>query len=370
MKLISNSLKINLLPILVLGGFVFSLLSSCKSEDGDNPDNIPPEPVSNIEVFNLDDLVLLKWTNPADPDFSHVEVQYNQNVVVTTLDSLLVDSLENGVDVTFSFVAFDTAGNASEIRSITVTPDFGVIFPSDILPQLVDWKITLPVDSLGNDNSSVNNIDDRNTNPLEIRGQDLIDYEYPPYFRAQDGEVIFRAHCAGVTTSGSKYPRSELRQLVGGDDNYWSVQDYQKLEVELRVLHTPVVKPEVCFVQIHGPEDEPLRLQFHAEKGLYLVWNEDNKIYFQQEVPYELGQKLYVLVEVEDGSIFCKVTNLENNKEFSYSWSSMDQEGYFKVGCYTQSSIFLSQIKDDYEDEPIDAYGEVAVSKIELVESY
>ncbi|MGQ1892012.1 polysaccharide lyase family 7 protein [Thermophagus sp. OGC60D27] len=356
------------LLLFVFGSFLICLTGSCKSNDEE--DHVPPSPVTNLAASALDSQVLLRWTNPKDADFSHVEVKYNEEVVVTSRDSLLVESLENGVEVLFSVVAFDETGNASEARYTKATPEAARLFPADIIPNLVDWKVTLPVDDQGNDNSSVTDVNERNTNPLEIGGQDLIDYQYEPYFRAQDGEVVFRGHCAGVTTSGSKYPRCELRQLVGGGDHYWSVQDYQKLEVEVRILHTPERKPEVCFVQIHGPEDEPMRLQYHADQGLYLVWNEENKKYFKQDVPYELGQKLNVLVEVEGGEITCKVVNLANGKEFSYTWTSNDQVGYFKVGCYTQSSIFLSQIKEGYDDEPLDAYGEVAVSKIELVETF
>ncbi|MCF6240748.1 MAG: polysaccharide lyase family 7 protein, partial [Bacteroidales bacterium] len=243
-----------------------------------------------------------------------------------------------------------------------------IVYPSDIISGLTNWKITLPVDSNGNDNSNETDVNNRNKNAWEV--YDLINFDYVPYFNVINDEVVFRAHCAGATTSGSKYPRSELRQLVGGGNNYWSMNNYQYLQVELRVIHTPVEKPEVCMTQIHGPQNEPLRVQYHATKGLYLVWNESHKIYFDNDVPYTLGQKLRITVEVNNGDITCTVLNLDNNKSFCYSWTSNDNTGYFKVGCYTQSSIFLSQFKSGYNDEPIDAYGEVRVRKIDLVENY
>ena len=82
-------------------------------------------------------------------------------------------------------------------------------YPSDIVPGIVDWKITLPVDSNGEDSTGASSVDDRNNNATEIKDDNLIGYEYLPYFYASDEEIFFRAHAGGATTSGSKYPRSE-----------------------------------------------------------------------------------------------------------------------------------------------------------------
>ncbi len=242
-------------------------------------------------------------------------------------------------------------------------------YPSDILLGLTDWKVTLPVDEDGKDSSGATNVDDRNSDAWEVVGEDLVDYEYPPYFLAKDGEVFFRAHVLGATTSGSKYPRSELRQLVGGGDNYWSVQKKQSLEVEMRVTHLPVNKPEVSLVQIHGPEDEPLRVQYHSDVGVYIIWNESNKD-TENAIDYTLGEGLRITVAVEDGEITTNIVNLDTKESTSKTWTSSDSTGYFKVGCYTQSSAFLADFKDGYENEPDGAYGEVAVSRIELLETY
>ncbi len=243
-------------------------------------------------------------------------------------------------------------------------------YPSDIMPGIVNWKISLPVDKDGNDNTNIDDVNQRNKHSYEVGGEELINFEMPPYFEVRNGEVVFRGHCAGATTRGSKYPRSELRQLVGGGNNYWSVQKYQKLVVDLRVTHLPNVKPEVCMVQIHGPEDEPMRVQYSATDGLKLVWNEKNKIKFRDEVSYELGQELRVTTIVSLGYISCIVENLDTNETFTYKWKSSDETGYFKVGCYTQSTKFLDQIKDGYKAESPDAYGEVTVSRIVVEETY
>lgn len=243
------------------------------------------------------------------------------------------------------------------------------VYPTDIIPSLTDWKITLPVDKDGNDSSSASSVDDRNKTPWEIADNDLIDFEYAPYFQVDDGGVRFRGHCAGTTTKGSKYPRSELRQRYNGGNGYWSVQDYQYLNTTMKITHTPVEKPEVCITQIHGPDDEPLRVQYHRDKGVYIVWNERNKDY-ANAIDYTLGQMLDITVIVENGDITCTIINVDTGESYTKTWTSSDSTGYFKVGCYTQSTIFLKEYKgSSYNDEAMDAYGEVIVYSIELIEN-
>ncbi|MDC7224908.1 MAG: polysaccharide lyase family 7 protein [Spirochaetales bacterium] len=251
-------------------------------------------------------------------------------------------------------------------------------FPTDIIPSLAtNWKLTLPVDAAGNDSSEADSVDNRNNKAWEVALEDLIDFSYEPYFQVDDGGVRFRGHCAGATTRGSKYPRSELRQEYMGGDNYWSVDDYQQLKTRLKVTHTPKEKPEVCFTQIHGPEDEPLRIQYHKDKGVYVVWNEKNKDY-ANALPYKLGQMLDITVTIDDvydgdtylGNITCEIINESTGDIYTKTWDSSDKTGYFKVGCYTQSNIFLREYKGPgYKDEPMNAYGEVIVYSIDVIES-
>jgi hypothetical protein len=245
-----------------------------------------------------------------------------------------------------------------------------ITYPSDIIPGLINWKVTLPVDKDGNDSSKEIDVKNRNKNPLEVADSNIINFAFPPYFEAINNEIVFRGHCAGATTIGSKYPRCELRQRVGGGDNLWSVNNYQYLQAELRVTKTPVEKPEVCMVQIHGPHNEPLRVQYHAKEGLKIIWNEKNTVRISDVVSYSLEQLLRVTVTVEKGTITCTINNKDTDESFTKTWVSSDLTGFFKIGCYTQSSIFLSQLKKGKKDEPKEAYGEVRVSKIDLTETY
>ena len=110
----------------------------------------------------------------------------------------------------------------------------------------------LLADTDGGDSSGATSKDDRNTDPVTIRSSALEDFSSYPYFWAEQGEVVFRAHCGGATTRGSYYPRSELRQLVNGGDEYWSMQEPQAIETELRITEVPDEKPAVNVLQIHA----------------------------------------------------------------------------------------------------------------------
>lgn len=282
-----------------------------------------------------------------------------------------------------NFSQLDSDSDSSSSTNSTTSEDSDEVkesyeYPTDVIPSISEnWKLTLPVDEDGNDSSEATCLDERNDEAWEIALDDLEDYKYEPYFQVDDGGVRFRGHCAGATTEGSKYPRSELRQEFNGGDNYWSVDNYQYLNTRLKVTQTPVEKPEVCITQIHGPIDEPLRVQYHAEKGVYLIWNEDNKDY-DNALDYTIGDMLDITVIVNDvyvdneykGNITCEITNESTDETYSKTWDSSDSTGFFKVGCYTQSTIFLNEYKgDNYEDEDLDAYGEVIVYSIELEEN-
>jgi hypothetical protein len=80
--------------------------------------------------------------------------------------------------------------------------------PGQLL-DLTDWKLTLPTGQEGK--------------PEEIVQPALSSFT-DEFFRlneARDG-VVFTATAGGVTTSGSSYPRSELREMNGQELASWS----------------------------------------------------------------------------------------------------------------------------------------------------
>ncbi|MFD2562583.1 polysaccharide lyase family 7 protein [Aquimarina rubra] len=354
-------------------------------ELGNQEDTTPPGPISGLSATAGDGTVSLSWNNPGDADFNNVRITYAGGNATTSGESRTISGLTNGTSYTFTLVAVDNAGNTSSSRTIIATPQgnsSGGTNPSDILSNLDQWKITFPLDGNGkdstNDSKSGNNCNDRNKNASdsEIEMGDLmgqIPAPYAEYFYVEGDEVVFKAHCGGATTGGSSYPRSELRQMPGGNDNYWSMNDYQYLDVRVRATHLPVEKPEVSMVQIHGPGDEPLRVEYRSdEQGLHVVQNDDIEV--DNVLPYSLGEQLRVTVTVQNGRVYCRIENESRPSLDAWTddWKSEDSTGYFKVGCYTQSTMFLKDCKsgEGYDNESPDAYGEVRVKDMTLNVTY
>ncbi|WP_299437162.1 polysaccharide lyase family 7 protein [uncultured Aquimarina sp.] len=347
---------------------------------GNQGDTTPPGAVSNLNASAGNGSVSLSWDNPNDSDFSNVSITYAGGSTTATGENKTISGLTNGTAYTFTVVAKDDSGNTSSSKSITATPQGntgGGNNPSDILSSLDKWKITFPLDEDGNDSTNDSktgsDCNDRNRNAEEIRDiTGAIPSPYSDYFYVEGDEVVFKAHCGGATTSGSSYPRSELRQTPGGNDNYWSMDDYQYLDVRVRATHLPVEKPEVSMVQIHGPQDEPLRVEYRADdEGLHVVMNENNTA--ENVLPYSLGEQLRVTVTVNNGNIRCVIVNESrpNLAAWDENWDAEDSTGYFKVGCYTQSTMFLSDCKGSgYSDESPSAYGEVRVKDMTLDVTY
>ncbi|WAJ28737.1 polysaccharide lyase family 7 protein [Antarcticirhabdus aurantiaca] len=119
--------------------------------------------------------------------------------------------------------------------------------------DLSNWKLTLPVDAKNSLSGTA----------VEVK--DLVGYENDGYFfdRA-DGAMVFRAMTDGATTSGSKYARSELREMNGSDRAAWSLSEGGTMTATLSVDAVPTRSDgsagRVVVGQIHGQDDELVRL--------------------------------------------------------------------------------------------------------------
>ena len=112
--------------------------------------------------------------------------------------------------------------------------------------NLANWKITLPVDSNGT------NIG----NAIEKTAAELVaGYTNAVYFyTAPDGAMVFWCPISGATTSGSTYPRSELRELLNpaNDNINWnSAVGIHTLDGVCKVTQVPSTG-KVIIGQIHG----------------------------------------------------------------------------------------------------------------------
>ncbi|MDP2310815.1 MAG: polysaccharide lyase family 7 protein [Pseudomonadota bacterium] len=213
----------------------------------------------------------------------------------------------------------------------------GPQFPSDVL-NLTNWKLTLPVGDA--------------ESPTEIEQPELESYSIDPYFLLSptgDG-VVFRANAGGVSTSGSGYPRSELREMTndGADKASWSTSSgTHTLTITQAITHLPEVKPHVVAGQIHDANDDVVVIRLEADR---LFVDQGGTNIGDLDTSYQLGEEFTVRFVAENGEIGVYYEDMATPAVTLRA----DTDGcYFKAGTYTQSNT-------DRGDAP-EAYGEVEI---------
>ena len=236
------------------------------------------------------------------------------------------------------------ANNIERSDRATPIPTIGISYPSQVF-NLTNWKLTLPIGLL--------------ESPAEIKQPELGTYKIDPWFIvAPDGGVRFRAPVNGVTTSGSNYPRSELREMTnnGQEKASWSSNSgTHTLFLDQAITAVPKKKKHVVAGQIHDKKDDVIviRLQY---PDLYV--NVDGKNVYKLDSSYALGKRFTVQFQV----IGNQTKVYYNNSADAVHTLNKDYSGaYFKTGAYTQSNCskegFFSPCNDNN-------YGEVVVYQV------
>lgn len=203
--------------------------------------------------------------------------------------------------------------------------------------NLKNWKLTLPVDNKG----------DINGEALEIRNLDKFESSY--FYDAADGAMVFIAHTDGATTSGSTYPRSELREMNGDKRAAWNPSQGGTMTATLKVDEVPSFKNgdpgRVVVGQIHGSDEELVRLYWENNTVYFIndragpnnkeikfdLISADGKtpdIAFGEKFSYKIdarGDTLRVEIHA-DGKIYTSTTSINS------VWQS--DSLYFKAGVY------------------------------------
>jgi hypothetical protein len=197
--------------------------------------------------------------------------------------------------------------------------------PAEIL-DLTNWKVTLPVSGPDNDPKK----------PLEVLQPDLDTYSTSPWFDATStcDAVVFRAPVDGVTTKGSKNPRSELREMAdnGSTNASWSsTAGTHSMVVDEAFVHLPSVKPELVGVQIHDADDDISVFRLEG-RNLY-VTNGNDTHYKLVTSDYVLGTKFEAKYVVAGGKI-----EAYYNGVLQTTIAERFRGAYFKAGAYTQAN--------------------------------
>ena len=204
------------------------------------------------------------------------------------------------------------------------------------------WKLTLPVDGSGQFSGVAVEV-----KPLASTYQNAL-----YFYSAADGAMTFMAPTEGATTSGSHYPRSELRELTSSGANAaWTVEQGGSLSATLAVNEVPLATTgkngRVVIGQIHGPNDELCRLYYDNGQ---LYFYDDKSGANQNELQYILKSSTgattsiplnapfdYTIV-VANGSLVVSArhggTTYSATEPITSFWRG--QALYFKAGVYVQ----------------------------------
>ncbi len=215
--------------------------------------------------------------------------------------------------------------------------------PSRVL-DLSRWKLTLPEDTA------------HPGKPDEISVAELQSFTHPQFFFVSDSRdtVVFRAPCNGATTKNSGYPRSELREMqADGKPARWSTDDQMlhELNATISISQTPSVKQHVVCAQIHGGDDDVIKIRLEKKK---LFVERDGEKDAVLDDTYELGTRFILRITAGQGV----VTVWYNGDKKLDTKIATDTGCYFKAGCYTQSN--------PERGEPEDSGGEVMIHQISV----
>ena len=194
--------------------------------------------------------------------------------------------------------------------------------------DLSHWKITLP-DASASEKS-----------PAQLTAGFTNQY----FFTGADGAMVFWCPVNGGTTSGSGYPRSELREMINpADDNVnWTGYGSHVLTAQCKVTQQPPTSKKVIIGQIHGFNADPLiKLQSNNGKMEALVkttpsGGTDVKYTF---ATVGLNTNINYQIKVVDGLLTLTVNGLATNHNFFATDSAWtNQPLYFKAGNYCQEA--------------------------------
>jgi poly(beta-D-mannuronate) lyase len=152
------------------------------------------------------------------------------------------------------------------------------------------------------------------------------------YFRSPDGAaVMFRAPAGGATTSGSSYPRSELREMDGSRQAAWSTRSGNHvLTVKQAVTALPPVKPHIVTAQIHGGNDDVVQIRLEGKRLIATFLGDEAAVL---DPDYKLGTPYIVALGATKGRVSVWHNGVKRlDKPYSGS------RCYFKTGAYLQTN--------------------------------
>lgn len=211
--------------------------------------------------------------------------------------------------------------------------------------NLSNWKLQLPTGQQGK-------VD-------EVKQPQLAYYTNSPWYVPSGGSITFRAPVSGVTTSGSKYPRSELREMTnnGATQAAWDPKTgTHTMTIDEAITAVPTTKKHVVAGQIHDGSDDIIVVRLELPKLIIKIGDTTGPVL---DANYTLGKRFTVKFEAKDG-----VTSIYYNGSTTpiYTMTQSYTTAYFKAGAYTQSNCTTETSAPCDESN----YGEVVIYNLSV----
>jgi hypothetical protein len=196
--------------------------------------------------------------------------------------------------------------------------------------DLSHWKLTLP-----------------DATASEVKQPLLATYTSPFFYTAADGAMVLFAPVTGGTTSGSTFPRSELRELIDGrnSSSNWTAFGTHILNAQCRIVQM-ATEPHIIIGQIHGYDASTLvKLQYKNGNIEAAIRNSPTG----SDTRYTLisnhrpGDLITYQIKVVDGVVTVSANGATATKDVFASdaaWKAVTF--YFKAGAYVQDNVGAS----------------------------
>jgi PKD repeat protein len=205
--------------------------------------------------------------------------------------------------------------------------------------DLSHWKVQLPT---SNDVLTCNNGSVDEKTPAQLEAGFTNTY----FYTGTDGAMVFWAPINGATTSGSSYPRSELRELINPSSSTvnWIPFGTHVLDAQCKVLQVPGSK-KVIIGQIHAYSSAALpTVKIYYNNGnvygtVKTNSTDDASDFKFPSVSVGLSNIITYQIKVVNGLVTIAYNNKTNSLNIFQSDPNYTNETqYFKAGDYCQSN--------------------------------
>ncbi len=166
------------------------------------------------------------------------------------------------------------------------------------------------------------------------------------YTNSSDGSIVFNVPSNGTPTSGSTYPRVELRQMTSGAN--WKMTDATEhyLTAQCKIVAVAAAKPQTIIGQIHGSETNSELLKIRWTGYLPNLCKIEARYELNDATQAEygvtlasglsLGDLIEYTITMKNGTITCTVNGVSASQTYTTAFFGTTDAYYFKAGNYLQ----------------------------------